>query len=224
MEQAQVEAGADLVLYQVRDLLAVPPYAPRTHEFVREDGTIEPFVFPDNRTPVEVPADAAKRLIGNPGFEVKDQYKNILKRQRRAKDSTSADVVLQYDECIAKFEELAQPALLERAKKLGRVFKPGVSKPEVIAFLVGNTGKQGQKLPETGVRTLSGESQGSVFVEDDTPPPVNPLTLDHGEVPGEGYLTPDQAIAAHRPQGAPIVQKDEAVDLALDEDIDNYLR
>lgn len=122
----------------VIDLNAQPNDPPRYHDCVVE-GKIYSYGF-KARTATAMPEAHARKFVPNETFEVFDE------NGRRIRPVTSAlkgytgerESLLEEDECVAKFDELVQEALYERAAPLpgGEKLTKRTPKADLITFLI----------------------------------------------------------------------------------------
>lgn len=120
----------------VQDRMATE--GPRTHTLLDSKGKTHIFTFPDHGAQLAIPSDVvtSSRLIQNDGFIVRKEKDGV---ELKARAQNEEQAVLQADECVARFDELTQKALLQRCLNRGANFHIHTTKDTMITYLMGAT-------------------------------------------------------------------------------------
>ena len=134
---AVAPADNETIKWIVRDLLATN--GPRTHMLTDSHGRNHNFTFASASAEVEIPMVMASKLVGNDGFEVRNQRGEVMRIINSLDDVRNN---LAPDECVAKFDELTQDALIARANVIRTehgilpLFSKKDAKDDIISFLL----------------------------------------------------------------------------------------
>ena len=149
MSDKAKEQTTETAMLYVLDTNAKPPCPVRRHDVLLEHGGEKTYEFKANKW-TKMSAAHAIKFLCDEAFVVSESEGGPRIKPIITRPEGGAIPTLKPDECIARYEELLQSALLIRAqmKQGGELFSQNAKKADLIEFLMGNQPKSAGPAPE----------------------------------------------------------------------------